>query len=141
MSSPPASGYKPLSIQYLALFSHVQSPNVTVADCISENGWAIRFRHITSRRAEEELGVLLDKLDLITLNDDRDVRVMRFGPDKNFSVKSCYYALNFGGVLCAGNQKKWNSFAPKKCKNSLGWHYMIALTRRKYLPGEERPRF
>jgi hypothetical protein len=24
-----------------------------------------------------------------------------FGPDNNFSVKNCYYALNFGGVfLC-----------------------------------------
>jgi hypothetical protein len=31
-------GNKPLLIQYPALFSDVQSPNVTVADCISEHG-------------------------------------------------------------------------------------------------------
>jgi hypothetical protein len=29
-------GNKPLSIQYPALFSHLQTPNLTVADCYSE---------------------------------------------------------------------------------------------------------
>jgi hypothetical protein len=85
-------GNKPFSIQFPSFFSHVQAPNVSVADCFSEYGWALRFRHITSLRAEEELGVLLDRLDLVTLNEDPDVRFMRFGPEKK-SVKSCYYML------------------------------------------------
>jgi hypothetical protein len=41
---------------------------------------------------------------------------MRFGPDKKFSIKNCYYALNFGGVSCTSNTEIWHSFAPKKCK-------------------------
>jgi hypothetical protein len=41
---------------------------------------------------------------------------MRFGPEKQFSVKGCYYALNFGGVTCSGNSEIWNSWAPKNCK-------------------------
>jgi hypothetical protein len=109
-------GNKPLSIQYPTLFSHVQSPNDRVANCMSEHGWAIWFRYIMSRRAEEELESLLGRLDSFSLNDDEDARTMRFGPDKNFLVKNCYYALNFGGVLCAGNQEIWSSLAPKKCK-------------------------
>jgi hypothetical protein len=34
---------KPLSIQFLALFSHVQQTNITVAECFSEIGWQLRF--------------------------------------------------------------------------------------------------
>jgi hypothetical protein len=109
-------GNKPISVQFPALFSHVQSPNVLVVDCCTDNGWMLRFRHITSNRAQEELGLLLDRLNLVSLSEEPDRRFMRFGPNKNFSVKSCYYALNFGGVSCAGNQEIWNSFAPKKCK-------------------------
>jgi hypothetical protein len=59
-------------------------------------------------------------LDLVSLNEEPDLRFMRFGPDKNFSINSCYYALNSGGVSCASNQKIWNSFASKKCK-IFGW--------------------
>jgi hypothetical protein len=94
---------KPLSTRFPALFSHVQKPNVLVAGCYSENGWALWFGHF-------------DRLEQVSFSNDPDRRIMRFGPDKNFSVKSCYYALNFGGTLCAGNQEIWNSFAPKKCK-------------------------
>jgi hypothetical protein len=43
-------GNKPMSIQFPTLFSHVQTPNVTVADYHSENGWVLRFRRITSYR-------------------------------------------------------------------------------------------
>jgi hypothetical protein len=61
---------------------------------------------------ERELGVLLDSLNQVLLNDAQDKRVMRFGPDKKFLIKNCYYALNFGGVSCTGNTKIWHSFAP-----------------------------
>jgi hypothetical protein len=36
-------GNKPLSIQFPALFSHVQHPNRTVAESFIENGWQLRF--------------------------------------------------------------------------------------------------
>jgi hypothetical protein len=77
---------------------------------------ALQFGHLTSNRAEEELGLLLDRLEQVSFSNDPDTRIMRFGPDKNFSIKSCYYALNFGGTSYAGNQEIWNSFTPKKCK-------------------------
>jgi hypothetical protein len=41
---------------------------------------------------------------------------MRFGPYKSFSVKACYFAMNYGGVTIFGNTEIWNSLAPKKCK-------------------------
>jgi hypothetical protein len=78
-------GNKPLSTQIPALFSHVQHSNVTVVESISENGWQLRFRHITSQRAERELYDLLNLIGEITLNERPDVRSMRFGPYKNFS--------------------------------------------------------
>jgi hypothetical protein len=109
-------GNKTLSIQFPYLFSHVQKPNVSVVDCYSENGWVLRFGHITSHRAEEELSLLLDRLEQVSLSNEPNVRIMRFGPDKIFLVKSCYYAFNFGGISCVGNQEICNSFAPKKCK-------------------------
>jgi hypothetical protein len=43
-------GNKPLSEQYSALFSHVQSCNLTVADAYSEIGWRLCFMHISSQR-------------------------------------------------------------------------------------------
>jgi hypothetical protein len=110
-------GNKPLFIQYPALFSHVQSPNATIADCFSKNGWVLRLRHIMAHTADQEMGLLLARLDQVALSDGRDDRFMHFGPDKNFLVKSCYYTLSFGGVSCAGNQEIWSSLAPKKCKN------------------------
>jgi hypothetical protein len=45
----------------------------------------------------------------ITLNGEPDSRSMRFGPHKKFSVKACYYAMNFGGVSVLGNTDIWNS--------------------------------
>jgi hypothetical protein len=51
-------GNKPLSIQFPALFSHVQHPNRIVVKSFTENGWQLRFHHITSRRAERELDTL-----------------------------------------------------------------------------------
>jgi hypothetical protein len=96
-------GNKPLSTQFPAIFSHVENPNATVADCHSENGWGLRFRHITSHRAQKELVLLLDRLDHVSLSNAPDERVMRIGPDKNFFVKNCYDAFNFGGIYCASN--------------------------------------
>jgi hypothetical protein len=98
---------KPLSIQYPALFSHVQNPNLTVADCRSDFGWQIRIHHITSNQAESELNRLLSQLDRVDLNDSPDKRFMRFGPTKHFLVLLfCFktleesHALNFGGTTC-----------------------------------------
>jgi hypothetical protein len=52
----------------------------------------------------------------ITLNGDADTRSMRFESYKNFSVKACYYALNYRGVTILGNAEIWCSLTPKKCK-------------------------
>jgi hypothetical protein len=107
---------KPLSIQYPALFSHVRNPNTTVAEAYTGIGWQLRLNHITSQRAENEMLQLLDRIANVELNEESDLRYMRFGPEKHFSVKGCYYALNFGGVTCSGNSEIWNSWPPKKCK-------------------------
>jgi hypothetical protein len=109
-------GNKPLSIQFSALFSHVQHTNVTVAESFSENSWRLKFRHIASHRVERELDALFNLIGGITLNDEPDIRSMRFGAHKNFSVKACYYTMNYGGVTVLGNTEIWNSLAPKKCK-------------------------
>jgi hypothetical protein len=76
-------GNKPLSTQFSAPFSHVQHTNVTVAESFSENGWQLRFRHITSHKAEIELEALLNLIGGITLNGEPDIRSMRFGPHKS----------------------------------------------------------
>jgi hypothetical protein len=107
---------KPLSIQYSALFSHVQNPNLSVADCYNGAGWQIRLRHITSQQAEAELTVLLNNIDNVSSSTNPDRRFLRFGSSKHFSVKGCYCAMNFGGTTCIGNREIWNSLAPKKCK-------------------------
>jgi hypothetical protein len=109
-------GNKPLSTQFPALFSHVQHSNVTVDESFSENGWQLRFHHITSQRVERELDDLLNLIGEITLNEGSDVRSVRFGPYKNFSLKVCYFAMNYGGVTVLSNTLIWNSLAPKKCK-------------------------
>jgi hypothetical protein len=57
----------------------------------------------------------MNSISNITLNEEEDVRIMRFEPYKNFSVKACYYAMNFGGVTVPGNSDIWKSLAPKKC--------------------------
>jgi hypothetical protein len=94
-----------LSIQLPTLFSHVQNANISVADSYSDIGWQLRFRHLTSQRAEIELNQLLNQIGEVTLNDGPDIRSMRFGPNKHFSVKACYYAMNFRGVSCLGNEE------------------------------------
>jgi hypothetical protein len=100
-------GRKPLSDQYPALFSHVQKLNIFVTDSFIKTGWELRFRHLTSQRAEVELLELLDCLGNIELTGAQDERSLRFGPSKKFPLK---------GVLCQGNSKIWIFWAPKKCK-------------------------
>ena len=41
---------------------------------------------------------------------------MRFGPTKDFTVRTAYFMLTFGGVICPIAQDIWSSLAPKKCK-------------------------
>jgi hypothetical protein len=65
---------------------------------------------------ERELDALFNLVGGITLNDEPDIRSMRFGAHKNFSVKACYYTMNYGGVTVLGNTEIWNSLAPKKYK-------------------------
>jgi hypothetical protein len=127
-------GNKPLSIQFWALFSHVQQANVTVAESFTDIGWQLRFCHITSQRAERELYDLMNLIGDITLNGEPDSRSMRFGPHKKFSVKACYYAMNFGGVSVLGNTDIWNSWAPNNCKffTWLALHNRINTRERLY---------
>jgi hypothetical protein len=58
----------------------------------------------------------MNSISSITLNEEEDVRIMRCGPYKNFSVKAYYYVMNFGGVIDPGNTDIWTSLAPKKYK-------------------------
>jgi hypothetical protein len=67
----------------------------------------------------------------ITLNEEYDTRYMRFRPHKTFSVKACYYAINFGGATVLGNSDIWNSLA------LLGLPFIIGLILRKDLLGKE----
>jgi hypothetical protein len=83
---------------------------------VTEIGWHLRLRHITSHHADNELIELLNMLENVILSDIPDKRFMRFGPTKNFSVKGCYHALNFRGTSIMGNSEIWSSLAPKKCK-------------------------
>jgi hypothetical protein len=106
-------GNKPQSIQFSALFSHVQQTNITVDEPFTDNGCQLRFHHITSHRAERELVDLMNLIGDITLNRESDTRSMKFEPHKNFSVKACYYAMKFGGVSVLGNTDIWNILAPK----------------------------
>jgi hypothetical protein len=105
---------------------------VTVEESFLKNGWQLRFRHFTSQRAERELAELLNLIGEITLNEEPDVRSMRFGPYKSFSVKACYFAMNYGGVTILGNTEIWNSLAPKKSKIFawLALHNRINTTER-----------
>jgi hypothetical protein len=109
-----------LTIQFPALFSHVQHTNTTVAESFIELGWQLRFHHITSQRAENELTSLMNLINDITLTEEADVRTMRFSPHKKKSVKACYCAMNFGGVTVLGNSDIWNSLAPKNAKKLCG---------------------
>ena len=96
---------KPLACQYPHLFSHVLNQNVTVQDCKSDLGCQIRTRALTSRRAKHELFQLLNQLDSVQLTDLEDTREMRFGPTKEFTVRTAYFMLTFGGVLCPIERK------------------------------------
>jgi hypothetical protein len=46
------------------------------------------FPTITTHRAEQELISLLYELENVTLTEVPDERFMRFGPNKQFSVKN-----------------------------------------------------
>jgi hypothetical protein len=66
-------GNKPLLIQFPALFSHVQRPNTTIIESFTKLGWQLRFHHITSQRAENELTSLMNLINDITLNEEANV--------------------------------------------------------------------
>jgi hypothetical protein len=73
----------------------------------------------------------------IILSEEPDTRFMIFGPHKTFSVKACYYAMNYGGVTVLGNSEIWNSLALKKCKNLLVLPFTVGLILRKAFVGKE----
>jgi hypothetical protein len=50
--------------------------HATVAECFTENGWQLRFRHITSQGADNELLALMSIIENISLNEETDTRFM-----------------------------------------------------------------
>jgi hypothetical protein len=56
----------------------------------------------------------LDGIDLTYLEDTRE---MRFGPAKNFTVRTTYFILSFGGTLCPIAKDLWTSLAPCLVRN------------------------
>jgi hypothetical protein len=102
-----------------------------VAESFSDLGWQLQFCHITSQRAENELTALMNLINDITLNEEDDSRTMRFQPYKTFSIRACYYAMNYGGVTVLGNLDIWSSLLLKSVRFLLGLSFMTGLIREK----------
>jgi hypothetical protein len=81
----------------------------------------LRFRHITLQRAEEELVLLFNRLEEVTLGEESDERFMRFAQAKHFSAKSdmkeasdydisSTYQCFLGSKGCLNRLRCWRSW-------------------------------
>jgi hypothetical protein len=129
-------GNKPLSIQFPTLFSHVQSPIATIADCFFQNGWALRFRHITSRsRANQELGLLLDRLIKCLVATTRMIGSCVSTLIRTFRLKVAIMIWTLVVFLLQAT-RKFGALWPRTNARFLhGWLSIIALPQKKDLPG------
>jgi hypothetical protein len=84
---------KPLCIIYPVLFELCLKSNCSVAD-VAANEWVVEFKIILQRILRDQWYQLAAKLNLVSLNGEKDCAVWKWTASKKFTVKSVYEFLS-----------------------------------------------
>lgn len=120
-------GNCPFYIRFNRLYSICLNPDIKLSDCLVHGIWNIRF--VRNFGVEEE-GLWRELKEIIrgvVLNEENDRAVWCLEKSKQFSVKSLYRHLMFGGVIAKRFHNIWASTVPLKVKIFLWQFYLNRL--------------
>ncbi|XP_044344707.1 uncharacterized protein [Triticum aestivum] len=106
-----------LSIQMSSLFSHVTSPDVSVAH-VAQHGLDGGLVPRLNRAGARERGLLLPIVQSLVLSEEADARALRPGCAKGTDLSSVgvYQLCHFGGVGAPFANFIWTSYAPSRVR-------------------------
>lgn len=107
----------PLKIRFCRLFNICSNPDITVAGCLVNDEWSIEFiRQFGQTEAESWDELKRELVGVSLVSSDSDKVKWCLESSGNFSVKSLYCHISFGGVSISRNMKLWKSKIPLKVK-------------------------
>jgi hypothetical protein len=109
----------PLRVYFRDLFQIAQEPNISVAKAYNGGCWNLEFRRQLYDDLGEEWLKLLQMLEGIVLNTDRDKVRWALEPSGRYTARSLYKRLTGGGVRDLQMLTIWKCNIPLKVKNFL----------------------
>jgi hypothetical protein len=109
-------GDTPLKIKFPYIYSIVADPGKTVSQLWSSDGWRIDLRRSLGAEELVEWEQLLADLANVHLSTDRDRMRWKLTKSGQFSTKSLYREMTFGGIRDIKMQELWKTPMPLKIK-------------------------
>lgn len=103
-----------LSAAFSHLYKICTNPNVLLSDVIHSQGACVQFRRSFTRVDQCEWGHLLHIISTISFTHSHDKVAWRWEKSGNFSVRSLYKILNFGGIGTNQPMTWWHTPIPRK---------------------------
>jgi hypothetical protein len=105
---------KPLSIKYPLLYERCTDQKISVKGVANEQ-WVVHFKVILQGILRVQWYELAARLNLVSLDDKKDVPMWRWTSNRRFSVKSMYEHLT-KDVRGFAYKRIWKSKIPEKIK-------------------------
>lgn len=106
----------PFKIRFDNLFRICGNPSVRVDECFVDGIWNIDFVRSFGAKERDQWEELKSILNEVSLTDDNDSIEWCLDKHGQFSVKSLYRHITFGGVVNWKLQKVWDINIPLKVK-------------------------
>ncbi|KAG2632387.1 hypothetical protein PVAP13_2NG085546 [Panicum virgatum] len=110
------TGECPLSVEFHQLFSYCRHPNIYVSDACANGTVQIDFRRSLNDEEMAEWARLVELVNQTTLTEGRDVMKWVLEKRGNYTTRSLYKAMTFGGVKDPVLMRIWRCRIPLKIK-------------------------
>lgn len=110
-------GHTPLKVQYPDLFTVSLQCKKTVRQVWDRGKWELKFRRQLSEKDQSDRQELMERIRMYEINSNWDRIVWPYGKKGEYSARSMYRLLSFGGVSDADMKDVWQCKIPLKIKH------------------------
>lgn len=113
-------GKYPFKVPYPDLFELCEDPYALVEECCNDNNWTLVFKKTLNQLEHDMLQLLYDQLQRIQLSEGEDKVLWALDKSRDFTTRSLYKFITFGGITSKGAGIIWGSKLPLKIKVFYG---------------------
>lgn len=112
-------GEVPLKTMFPSLYRVSNQQNYSVSDVLGSGSGGLSFRRNLTQQDSEQLFELEENLSGVELSSSSDSLFWPYEKNKQFSARSMYRRMKYGGVVDRDMQEIWGSKVPLKVKHFM----------------------